>query len=254
MYWKLRGLIAPRLTHSQHLYEQVLKEHVDRDTKWLDLGCGHQVLPFWREPEERELISRCGMIVGMDYDLASLQNHRSVSLRVRGHIDSLPFKESHFDLVTANMVVEHLADPALQFREIYRILKPGGVFLFHTPNAVGYPTLINKMVPEKLKHKLIYLLDGRQENDVFETHYRANTERHIGALAQATGFDVAKFRLTVSDAVCALVPPIAIPELIYLRLLMTERCKNWRTNIITVLRKQQPANAVRELSANRRAA
>ena len=194
------------------------------------------------------------MIVGMDYDLPSLQKHRSVPLRVRGHIDSLPFKDSHFDLVTANMVVEHLGDPALQFREIYRILRPGGIFLFHTPNAIGYPTLINKMVPEKLKHKLIYLLDGRQEEDVFVTHYRANTEKQIDALAQATGFDVEKFRLTVSDAVCALVPPIAVPELIYLRLLMTEGCKNWRTNIITVLRKQPPANAVRELSANRRAA
>lgn len=254
LYWKLRAVIAPKLTHSQHLYEGTLKEYVTSSTKWLDLGCGHQVLPFWREPEERELISRCGMVVGMDYDLASLQKHRSVSLRVRGHIDSLPFKDSEFDLVTANMVVEHLADPALQFREIYRILKPGGVFLFHTPNAAGYPTLINKLVPEKLKHKLIYLLDGRQEDDVFETHYRANTETHIGLLARGTGFDVTTFRLTVSDAVCALVPPIAVLELIYLRWLMTERGKKWRTNIITVLRKQEPANAVREVSANRRAA
>lgn len=254
LYWKLRGVIAPQLTHSQHLYEDVLKESVSQDTKWLDLGCGHQVLPFWREPQERKLVARCGMIVGMDYDLASLQKHRSVSLRVRGHIDALPFEDSRFDLVTANMVVEHLSDPARQFREIYRILKPGGIFLFHTPNAIGYPTLINKMVPEKLKHKLIYLLDGRQEDDVFETHYRANTAKDIDALAQATGFEVAKFRLTVSDAVCALVPPIAIPELIYLRLLMTERCKNLRTNIITTLKKQHPANAVREVSAKRRAA
>jgi ubiquinone/menaquinone biosynthesis C-methylase UbiE len=254
LYWKLRRLIAPKLTHSQHLYETILKEQVNGDTTWLDLGCGHQVLPFWREEEERQLVSRCGMIVGMDYDLPSLQKHRSVSLRVRGHIDSLPFKDSHFDLVTANMVVEHLADPALQFREIHRILKPGGVFLFHTPNARGYPTLINKMVPEGLKHKLIYILDGRQEDDVFETHYSANTQRDVSELAESTGFDVANFRLTVSDAVCALIPPIAIPELIYLRLLMTERLKNWRTNLIAVLRKQQPAAAARESSATRRAA
>jgi ubiquinone/menaquinone biosynthesis C-methylase UbiE len=236
------------------LYEKVLKEHVNGNTKWLDLGCGHQVLPFWREAEERELVGRCGTIVGMDYDLPSLQKHRSVSLRVRGHIDSLPFKDSHFDLVTANMVVEHLGDPALQFREINRILKPGGVFLFHTPNARGYPTLINQMVPEKLKHKLIFILDGRQEDDVFETHYCANTQSDISELAQSTGFQVANFRLTVSDAVCALIPPIAVPELIYLRLLMTKRFRSWRTNIITVLRKQSPVNAASELSADRRAA
>jgi ubiquinone/menaquinone biosynthesis C-methylase UbiE len=243
LYWKLRGLIAPNLTHAQHLYEGVLKNLVSSETQWLDLGCGHQVLPFWREEEERNLVARCGMIVGMDYDLLSLQKHRSVSLRVRGHINSLPFKEGHFDLVTANMVVEHLAEPSVQFREIYRVLKPGGIFLFHTPNAKGYPTLMTKLVPEKLKHKLIYILDGRKEDDVFETHYVANTQRQIADLARSTGFEIAKIQLTVSDAVFALVPPIAIPELMYLRLLMTDRFKNWRTNIITVLKKDPKRGA-----------
>jgi ubiquinone/menaquinone biosynthesis C-methylase UbiE len=243
LYWKLRGVIAPKLTHAQHLYEDSLKSHVSQGTKWLDLGCGHQVLPFWREEEERNLVAKCGMIVGMDYDLPSLQKHRSVSLRVRGHINTLPFKDGHFDLVTANMVVEHLAEPAIQFREINRVLKPGGIFLFHTPNAAGYPTLMTKLVPEKLKHSLIYVLDGRKEDDVFETHYCANTQRQIVGLAQSTGFAVAKIQMTVSDAVFALVPPIAIPELMYLRLLMTNRFKNWRTNIITVLKKEQPNGA-----------
>src|SRR6185369_2612987 len=238
VYWKLRALIAPRLTHAQHLYEEVLKSHVKPGTKWLDLGCGHQVLPFWRETEERALVARCGQIVGMDYDLPSLQQHRSVSQLVRGHIDTLPFKDNHFDLVTANMVVEHLADPALQFSEINRVLKPGGVFLFHTPNALGYPTVINRLVPEMLKHKLIYLLDGRKEEDVFETHYAANTRSQISAISTTTGFAVASMRFAVSDAIFALVLPMAIPELIYLRLLMTERLKKWRTNIITVLKKE----------------
>jgi SAM-dependent methyltransferase len=242
LYWKLRGVIAPRLTHAQHLYEDVLKSQVRRETKWLDLGCGHQLLPFWREDEERALVAGCGEIVGMDYDLPSLQKHRSLSLRVRGHINSLPFKDGYFDLVTANMVVEHLAEPALQFREINRVLKPGGVFLFHTPNAAGYPTVMTKLVPEKLKHRLIYILDGRREDDVFETHYAANTQAQIAELAEATGFGVARIKFAVSDAIFALVPPVALPELIYLRVLMTERFKAWRTNIITVLKKESAAH------------
>jgi ubiquinone/menaquinone biosynthesis C-methylase UbiE len=238
VYWKLRSVIAPNLTHAQHLYEEVLGSHIKPGTKWLDLGCGHQVLPFWRAAEEQKLVARCAQIVGMDYDLPSLQKHRSVSQLVRGHIDTLPFKDNHFDLVTANMVVEHLANPALQFSEIHRVLKPGGVFLFHTPNALGYPTVINRMVPEQLKHKLIYILDGRKEDDVFETHYAANTRAQISALSESTGFEVALLRFAASDAVFALIAPVAIPELIYLRLLMTERFKKWRTNIITVLRKE----------------
>src|SRR4029077_21252887 len=105
---------------------------------------------------------------------------------------------------------------------------PGGVFLFHTPNAAGYATLMTKLVPEVLKHKLIYILDGRREDDVFETHYCANEQAQICELAKATGFKVGRIQMIVSDAVFALLPPLAIPELIYLRLLMTERFKHWR--------------------------
>jgi ubiquinone/menaquinone biosynthesis C-methylase UbiE len=244
LYWKMRAVIAPKLTHSQHLYEEVLKRHVRRDTMWLDLGCGHQVLPFWREQQERDLVGNCGTIVGMDYDLPSLQKHRSISLRVRGDVNTLPFKENSFDLVTANMVVEHPATPEIQFREISRILKPGGVFLFHTPNAIGYPTLLNKLAPEMIKHRLIYLLDGREENDVFETHYSANTENQIASLARASGFQVERIRMTVSDAIFALVLPMAVAELVCIRLLMSDRLKGWRTNIISVLKKSPDGEAL----------
>jgi len=35
--------------------------------------------------------------------------------------------------------------------EVRRILKPNGIFLFHTPNALSYATLMARMVPEALK-------------------------------------------------------------------------------------------------------
>jgi len=241
IYWKIRRVITPTLRHSQSIYEDVLNSHVKPEMKWLDLGCGHQVLPLWREEEEKRLVASCGTIVGIDYDLTSLKKHRSISLRVRGDINSLPFKDSYFDLVTANMVVEHLAAPAIQFREIHRILKTGGIFLFHTPNAVGYPSIMTKLTPENLKHKLIYLLDGRKEEDVFETHYKANTRNQITSLAEMVGFEVRKIRMTVSDAVFALVPPVAIPELAYIKMLMMPRFETLRPDIIATLKKNGTA-------------
>jgi ubiquinone/menaquinone biosynthesis C-methylase UbiE len=243
IYWKIRSVITPTLRHSQSIYEDVLSSHVKPDMKWLDLGCGHQVLPLWREEEEQRLVASCGTIVGIDYDLPSLRKHRSVSLRVRGDINTLPFKDSYLDLVTANMVVEHLAEPAIQFREINRILKPGGIFLFHTPNAIGYPSILAKLTPENLKHKLIHLLDGRKEEDVFETHYKANTRNQIVSLAEMVGVEARKIRMTVSDAIFALVPPVAIPELAYIKMLMMPRFERLRPDIIAILRKNRTASA-----------
>ncbi|MBC7909700.1 MAG: class I SAM-dependent methyltransferase, partial [Pyrinomonadaceae bacterium] len=184
------------------------------------------------------LVEKCRMVVGVDYSLGSLKNHENISLRIRGDITSLPLRDNSFGLVTANMVVEHLDDPATQFQEINRILKPGGIFIFHTPNNLGHATIMARMVPGALKDKLAYVLDGRQEEDVFETHYKANTQKEIDDVARRTGFEVLKTKMLVSDAIFAVIPPLAVLELIWIRALMTEPLKRFRTTIISILKKQ----------------
>jgi ubiquinone/menaquinone biosynthesis C-methylase UbiE len=184
------------------------------------------------------LTSRCGVLVGVDYDEEALKAHPSITWRTRGDITRLPFRNEAFDLATANMVVEHLDDPETQFREVSRILKPGGLFVFHTPNARGYGVTIGRLVPRWVKLPLIRLLQGRNEQDVYKTYYRANTERRIQDLAGQSGFEVKDVHLFVSDAVFAMVPPLAVLELVWLRLMMTGPFRLWRTNIIGVLKKR----------------
>lgn len=237
IYWKIERVIAPTLKFSQSVYGDVLRSYVNPDTRWLDLGCGRKILPEWLAEEEKRLVENCKLIVGLDYDLDSLKNHSGLSRRVRGSIASLPFRSNSFTLVTANMVVEHLDNPQEQFREVNRVLKPGGLFIFHTPNARGYGTMMARMVPEIFKSKLIYLLDGRKEEDVFETHYKANTVKDIEQLARTTGFEIVNIRMLVTNALFAVIPPLAIPELIWIRILMTKPFRSLRTNIITILKR-----------------
>lgn len=239
IYWTLRRVIAPQLRYAQNHYEDILKRYVHPDMRWLEIGCGHSILPPWRAAEEDRLVKRCEYLVGIDYDLGSLKAHARISRKLRGDIARLPFREESFDLATANMVVEHLDNPAVQFREIGRVLKPKGVFLFHTPNAYGYGVLATRLVPESLKTRLIAILEGRQEHDVFETHYAANTEQQIRDLAAKNGFEVIDMELVTTDAIFAIVPPLAVFELLWLRLLMTERLRSLRTNLIVALRKVQ---------------
>ncbi len=238
LYWAVQRVIVPNLRYSQYLYEDVLKMNVRAETVWLDLGCGRRLLPEWRLEQEKLLVGSCKTIVGLDYDLPSLKDHQNISLKVRGSVCELPFGDGCFDLVTANMVVEHLDFPEIQFKDVLRILKRGGLFIFHTPNAVSYVTIVNRLVPETLKKKLIYVLEGRKEEDVFETHYKANTARRISALARLTGFEAVKIKMLVTSAAFALVLPVAVAELIWIRLLMTRPFKPLRTNIIAILRKQ----------------
>jgi ubiquinone/menaquinone biosynthesis C-methylase UbiE len=239
LYWRLEARLAPGLRYSQDLFEETVRGHVAPQLAWLDLGCGHHLLVPWREAQETELVSSVRLIVGMDYDLDSLRKHRSIRNRVRGSASQLPFPDGSFDLVTANMVVEHLHDPPAQLREVRRVLKPGGCFLFHTPNALGYSTIAARMIPESVRGHLAHLLEGRPPDDVFRTYYRANTETRLRALAAQTGFTPILIRPVVSSAECAVVPPLAVIELLWIRCLMTRGMRRLRPNLIVAFRRAE---------------
>ena len=235
IYYATKGFIAPSLEYAQVFYEEVLFKYVAADTLWLDLGCGHHILSPWRQTQEDELVSRCKDVIGIDFCLPALQVHRSIRKRVAGDILNLPFNARSFDLVTANMVVEHLSDPLAQFSEIRRVLKPGGRFIFHTPNANGYFCIARRFIPWRLNLWLVRLLDTRPEEDVFPIQYKANTAARINEIARLSGFKVNRIRMLLSTPVFAVVPPLMIVELLWIRLLMSKRFKGWRTNIIAEL-------------------
>ena len=180
LYGRLRAAIVPTLRYAQDYYQRRLEDALASDVDWLDLGCGHRVLPEWRPDAERALVAKCRSVTGIDYDLPSLQQHRSFNRLVRGDIGALPFRDESFDLVTANMVVEHLANPAGQFAEIGRVLRPGGTLLLHTPNARGYRTILGRLVPEVLKRPLIWVLDTRPGARCFPHPLSGEHRRSIG--------------------------------------------------------------------------
>ncbi len=241
-YWKAQKIIAPSLKYSQTIYEEVLFSHSNNISKWLDLGCGHQLLPPWRIDHERLLVARPHLLVGLDYDYNSLRNHKTIKHLIRGDISRLPFTSDSFDLVTSNMVFEHLSDPESQLREIFRVLKPSGSLVFHTPNSMSYSVILAKAIPETLKAEFIWFLQHRKEEDVFPVYYRVNTERTVQKLAERVGFEVATLRLIVSSAQFVMIPPLVIVELLLIRLLMMPFARRFRTNIIAVLTKTNKGN------------
>jgi ubiquinone/menaquinone biosynthesis C-methylase UbiE len=237
-YMMTAKVLVPTLRYSQYLYEDVLNSYVNHERTWLDLGCGRQILPEWRFKEEGDLVNKCRVLVGIDSDFPSLKQNKSLVNKLRGDISNLPFKKDSFNLLTANMVVEHLKTPNVIFKEINRVLKPGGIFIFHTPNALSYLGILGKLIPNILKNKITFFLEGRRKKDVFRTYYKVNTKGNIIRLAKETGFQILKIRMIVTSAQFAVIPPLMLMELIWIKILMTKPLEPLRTNIITVLRKE----------------
>jgi len=236
IYWKLEQVIVPGLANSQRAYEEAIEE-VTRPgvPRWLDLGCGHRLLPDWREAFERELLGRSEQVWGLDSHFDSLLVHRSIHRLVNGDIGALPFPDASFDLVTCNMVFEHLDAPERQLAEIQRVLKPEGRLVFHTPNARGYAVALSQALPNAFRKVLVRLLEGRPSVDVFPTFYRCNTPEQILSLSRAVGLNVESIRLVSSNAHFVVVPPLAVVELLYIRATQRESLKHLRSNLVVVL-------------------
>lgn len=244
---RFQRLIAPGLKNSQYAYSQILSGAVNENIDWLDLGCGHQLLPEWMpdwRAKQAGIVRAARSVTGIDMDEQAIRGHKDISNRVVGDIQRLPFRDASFDLVTANVVVEHVAHPDLLLEEVRRVLRPGGAFLFHTPNFLGYASLLAACIPQIVKNKLAAWLQGRKEEDVYPTFYRINTQAKIKSYAERAHFAVADLQLVESSAQTYMIPPLVVFEFLLIRLLRRPRLKGFRTNVIAVLKKEGQPESV----------
>jgi SAM-dependent methyltransferase len=242
----VRRRLVPNLRNSNWAYRQALEEFVTPTTRWLDLGCGHQLLPTWMADGERAaeaLIARTPFVVGLDQVPSQLVKHTTIARKVAADIARLPLKDGAFDLVSANMVIEHVADGARLLTEVGRVITPGGRFLFHTPNRRFYQIALTLWVPQGLRRRAASLIEGREMDDVFPTHYRMNTRAAIESLAATGGWTVEALRFVNSGLTMTRVPPLALLEIGVTRLLESPAFASGRSNLVVVLHKLPAAGS-----------
>ena len=177
---------AYRATHpgwrpATELYADLVRQQLTPAAQVLDIGCGRGGLV-------EQLEHPLAQVVGIDPDWLSLREHRLNLTSAVAFSDDLPFAPNSFDVAFASWVLEHLARPFLTFQSVARVLKPGGVFVFITPNGRHPLALLNKTLGQlgALQGRLVAGLYGRSADDTFATHYRANSHAALEQLAAAS--------------------------------------------------------------------
>jgi SAM-dependent methyltransferase len=206
------------MNNSQYTYARMVKHEASMAHRWLDIGCGHAVVPDWTS-----MAGEFHPDAGVDLDYHAVARNAHVRWRLLASGEALPFALASFDLITANMVLEHVAVPAQLFKEVARVLAPGGLFIAHTPRAFGYTTLLARAVPSSLRPALAKLLQGRAEEDVYPTYYRANSTRALRALAAGVGLTADVQSLSTSPQL-GRVPVLGAIEHLFMKMFSPEPC------------------------------
>ena len=159
-----------------------VRHYLRPSSRILDIGCGRGGLV---EQLEHSLTQ----IVGIDPDWNSLQEHRLNLPRVVAISNDLPFATNSFDVTYASWVLEHLQEPLQTFASLSRVLRPGGVFVFITPNGRHPLATLNHSLGRfgQVQGKLVERFYDRAADDAFPTYYRANKQNEIESLCQQTG-------------------------------------------------------------------
>lgn len=152
----------------------ILKDYLieTKKLRCLDLGCSSGVITGYLSHEFKDTI-------GLDVDkkaiqLASKNNKRKNLKFILGDGGKLPFRDNSFDVVIANQLYEFVEDDKKVFKEIYRVLKKGGVCFFGARNKLAfieaqYQIPFLSWIPKNLADLVISLLG---KGDKFIGKYR----------------------------------------------------------------------------------
>lgn len=173
---------------SEHPYrtlEKLVLQKLQPESTLLDAGCGYTAPTLVKF---KGLASRLIGIDLVEFD----QPIDGIELYQRDLADSgLP--DACVDVVMCRSVMEHVTDPLAVYREMFRILKPGGRFIFLTGNAWDYSAVIARIIPNRFHPWIVAKTEGREERDVFPVAYKTNTKRQVERLSVGSGLEIEAF-------------------------------------------------------------
>jgi 2-polyprenyl-3-methyl-5-hydroxy-6-metoxy-1,4-benzoquinol methylase len=158
-------------------------QHVTPDMEVCEIGSGSG------KGFQNQQYPNAKFIFGLDLDPRVLQNpflHKAV---LGSALDLPKLAEGRkFDLIYSHMVVEHIDQPLEFISAQVECLKANGTISHSTVSKYYWSSLINNLVPDRIKDLLIEKLgSGRTSEDTFPAHYRLNSEADIARIAKTLG-------------------------------------------------------------------
>lgn len=215
-------------------FHELCARNVPRGGTILEIGAGPT------NPTSR-FLATLGTLDGIDPDPDVKTN---AHLRRREVLagDRFPFDDASYDACVSNYVVEHVKDGAAHLAEIGRVLKPGGAYVFRTPNRWHYVALVSSMTAHGFHRKVANRLRALDPNahEPYPTAYVMNTRRAVERAAAAAGLAIETCRLVEKEPSYGMYSRLLfLPMMAYERAVnATDALAELRSNLFVVLRKR----------------
>src|SRR6266496_1417356 len=171
--------------HPYATFEALVKRHIAPDKTLLDAGCGYGA------PVLRKFSGAAKDLIGID--LVDFDQAIPGITLLKSDLTDTRLPDASVDVIMSRSVMEHIADPVATYREMSRLLRPGGHFIFLTANMWDYASIIAKFVPNRYHPWIVARTQGRNERDTFPVQYMTNTRSAVMKYAAGAGFDVVSF-------------------------------------------------------------
>jgi len=175
-------------------YVSLLRLYVPAGARVLDVGPGRG-----ESFNHATHLRRC-QIVGIDPDPAVVHNP-ALAEGVVGRVEAMPFPAESFDAVVSNYALEHIGRPRNAAGEIWRVLRPGGTFVFRTPNLWHYVTMLSRLLPQRWHGRFARWAKAKDiaGGSSFRTVYRCSTRRAVRETFCAAGLRVVVLEMVESE-------------------------------------------------------
>ena len=149
-----------------------------KDKKVLDLGCGVGLYT-------KILIKKRAKVKGFDISEKEIEIARKENPNVEfiiGNAERMPYKNNEFDIVLAALVMEYFKDWDKVLKEVRRVLKKDGIFIF----SIGNP-VVNCVRAKSASRAMIkrnYFKEGLEKSKWWEGVYMHWYHKKFGTIVR----------------------------------------------------------------------
>lgn len=196
----------------------VTKNQQAKNLNFIDIGCGPGRMVHIYEPLCKEITLLDSSIDQLKEAQGNVKEKNKLKT-VLANAQKIPLKDGQYDALLCLRVFHYISNPEEVFKEMNRILKPGGYVILEIPNKLNFKNRIRSIFVKKHKDAGFdnqIIKSTRKEDLIFVNH----NPKHISALLKSNKFEIVKI-LSVSNFRSPLIKKIfPVPFLILMEKLL----------------------------------